>query len=391
MKHRISARNRYQRRSSHLTPKRTAIFVLVALMAFSVISPLLQNDTTVNAATDYDAKIKALESEISGYNARAKELSDQSDSLSNAIATLQNEQNQLQAEIDLNNTKLKDLKVKITENEAKIKSQGTVLSQTLADMHFDQQTSPIEMLASSKNLSEYVDKEARQSAVQEELNTSIQKINSLKKELEAKKTQVEGIIADQNGRSAELSSKKSEQQNLLSDTQGQEDKYASMTAENKKKIAELEAQQAEDNRTGTGGGSVIAGDPNRGGYPSYLYNARKDSLIDRWGMYNRECVSYTAWKVYQTYGSMPYWGGRGHAKQWDDNARAAGIPTGTTPKKGAVAVWHTGRWGHVAWVESVNSNGTFNLSEMNRDSDGNYHERSNVSTGGVVFIYFGDR
>ncbi len=391
MKHRISARNRYQRRSTRLTPKKTAVFVLVALMAFSVISPLVQPDATVNAATDYDAKIKALESEISGYNARAKELSDQSDSLSNAIATLQNEQNQLQAEIDLNNTKLKDLKAKIADNEAKIKSQGTVLSQTLADMHFDQQTSPIEMLASSKNLSEYVDKEARQSAVQEELNTSIQRINSLKKELETQKTEVEGIIADQKDRSNELSSKKAEQQTLLSDTQGQEDKYASMTAENKKKIAELEAQQAAANRTGTGGGSVTAGDPNHGGYPSYLYNARKDSLVDPWGMYNRECVSYTAWKVYQAYGSMPYWGGRGNANQWDDNARSAGIPTGTTPKKGAVAVWHTGRWGHVAWVESVNSNGTFNLSEMNRNSDGNYYERTNVSTSGVVFIYFGDR
>jgi len=41
MKHRISARNRYQRRSTRLTPKKTAVFVLVALMAFSVISRLI--------------------------------------------------------------------------------------------------------------------------------------------------------------------------------------------------------------------------------------------------------------------------------------------------------------------------------------------------------------
>ena len=164
-----------------------------------------------------------------------------------------------------------------------------------------------------------------------------------------------------------------------------------MTADNRAKIQQLQAEQARANQTGTGGGQVVAGDPNRGGYPSYLNNAAKDALVDPWGMYNRECVSYTAWKVYQTYGNMPYWGGRGNANQWDDNARAAGIPTGSTPKIKSVAVWHIGRYGHVAWVESVNSDGTFNVSEYNRGGDGLYHERVNISTSGVVFIYFGER
>ena len=391
MKHRITTTNRRQRRVLKTTLRRSALLLLVALMISTIVLPIAQNNDDNVYAIDYDAKIKALQDEVSGYNARAKELSEQSDSLSNAIAVLQNEQNQLQTEIDLNNAKLVSLNAQIAESEAKVKSQGEVLSQTIANMHFDQQVTPLEMLASSNNLSEYVDKEARQSAVQDELNSSIKKINLLKKELQTQKAEVEKIVSDQKDRASELTSKKAEQQKLLDDTQGQEDVYANLTAENKKKIAQLQAEQAAANRTGTGGGAVTAGDPNKGGYPTYLYSARKDSLVDPWGMYNRECVSYAAWKVNQAYGNMPYWGGRGNANQWDDNARAAGIPTGSTPKAKSVAVWHIGYYGHVAWVESVNSDGTFNLSEMNRNSDGEYHERTNVGTSGVVFIYFGER
>ena len=38
-----------------------------------------------------------------------------------------------------------------------------------------------------------------------------------------------------------------------------------------------------------------------------------------------QCVSYTAWKVYQKNGYMPYWGGVGNANQWPGNADSAGI------------------------------------------------------------------
>lgn len=386
----INARNRRQRRKAELSPKKATLLFIVALLVIGTFT-MMRPGSNVEAVVNNQAKISALEKEVQTYSARAKELSEQSDTLSNAIAALQNERNQIQAEIDLNNAKVASLNAQITENEAKIKTQGAALSKTMANMYYDKQISSIEMLASSSNLSDYVDKEAQQSAVQSELNTSIKKINELKKELQTQKTEVERILSDQQGRRSELVAKQNQQQKLLNDTQGQEASYQQLMKTNNAEIARLQAEQAAANRTGTGGGTIVAGDPSHGGYPSYLYNARKDSLVDPWGMYNRECVSYTAWKVYQTYGRMPYWGGHGNANQWDDNARAAGIPTGSTPKAGAVAVWHTGRYGHVAWVESVNSNGTFNLSEMNRNSDGQYYERTGVSSSGVVFIYFGER
>ena len=113
-----------------------------------------------------------------------------------------------------------------------------------------------------------------------------------------------------------------------------------------------------------------------------------DSMVDNWGMYNRECVSYTAWKVYQSGRRMPYWGGVGNANQWDDNARRAGIPVDSTPKAGDVAIKHIGYYGHAMYVESVNADGTINISQYNASYDGRYSTASHVSPAGMVFIHF---
>ncbi|MCL2452026.1 CHAP domain-containing protein [Candidatus Saccharibacteria bacterium] len=374
--------------------KKITLLVIAGLILWGGAVVLKQQDSTVLAAGYYEEKIAKLRNEINGYNARAKELSEQADSLSNAVAQLQNQQNAIQAEINLNKAKISELNAEIAANEAKLEEQSAVLGDTLVDMHLDKRTTPLEILASSKNLSDYVDKATQQATVKEQVNISINKISELKQKLQEEKTAVERLLKDQETRNNQLASMKREQQNLLSETQGQEETYKQLTNKNKEEISRLQAEQIRLNQSSTGGGSVVAGDPNRGGYPAYLHNARISSLIDPWGMFNRQCVSYTAWKVHQNYGNMPYWGGIGNANQWDDNARRLGIPNGKTPKAGSVIVWDVGRYGHVAWVEAVNSNGTINISEYNQGGDGQYHERYNVNymkeISYVTFIYFGE-
>jgi surface antigen len=57
----------------------------------------------------------------------------------------------------------------------------------------------------------------------------------------------------------------------------------------------------------------------------------------------------------------------GNAITWKARAQAAGYATGTVPKAGAVAwvVHPSTSLGHVAYVESVNPDGSFVLYEMN--------------------------
>jgi len=76
-----------------------------------------------------------------------------------------------------------------------------------------------------------------------------------------------------------------------------------------------------------------------------------------------------------TYGYCTWWVAhkrsipwRGNAAQWWWNARAFGFTEGVTPRPGAVMVMgisSTSPEGHVAYVESVSSGGSFVVSEMN--------------------------
>jgi LysM repeat protein len=56
---------------------------------------------------------------------------------------------------------------------------------------------------------------------------------------------------------------------------------------------------------------------------------------------------------------------RGDAGYWYANASAAGYPVGSTPKVGAIMVTWESWLGHVAYVESVNPDGSWVVSEMN--------------------------
>lgn len=108
---------------------------------------------------------------------------------------------------------------------------------------------------------------------------------------------------------------------------------------------------------------------------------------DTWGMYKRQCVSYAAWKVASSGRVMPYWGGRGNASNWDNNARASGIPVDSNPRVGDVAVENSGYYGHVMFVEEVYQNGSILVSQYNADGAGNYSVET-VSTAGLLFIHF---
>ena len=68
----------------------------------------------------------------------------------------------------------------------------------------------------------------------------------------------------------------------------------------------------------------------------------------------------------------------GNASTWALNARAAGFVVDNTPEVGAIAQWNafagdSGYAGHVGIVESVNSNGTITISEMNNGSYGGFN------------------
>ncbi len=98
-----------------------------------------------------------------------------------------------------------------------------------------------------------------------------------------------------------------------------------------------------------------------------------------WGFAYRNCTDFVAWRMRNTNGVDFFntmGGGRwGNANQWDDNARRLGYPVNGTPAPGAIAQTDAGTWGHVAWVESVNGDGTVTIEEYNANYTGAYRKR----------------
>jgi len=374
----------------------TKSVLVAAAVLMAVAVPMQMTHSTPAYADRFDEMIAAIQRERDQYDSKAAQLAQKADTLNNKKAILQNQQASIQRQIELTEAKYKKLKRDIAANEKKITENKDALGQTIADMYVDDKVSPLEMLASSDNIADYVDKQEYRSTIRDNLSQTIDTIKKLKAELEKQRDQVVKLLADQKAQREQLAAKVSEYNALVSETRNQQSAYQQLSAKGAAKQQALREQQqaaiAAALAAAGASGSAVAGDAGRGGYPNNLANAAQDSVVDPWGMLNRECVSYVAWKVYQKNGYMPYWGGRGNANQWPSNAQSAGIATGSTPRVGSAGVIYAGPYGHIVWVNSINANGTINISQYNYNygsGPGQYSEMYNVSPSAYnVYIYF---
>jgi len=385
--------------------------IMITLMAVMAVVMVVGTLPTLTAEAATQAELNAVRNQlseirnkISGFEAEAKKLAAAASTLANQIALLRAEENTLMAQIDLSQARHDELVIEIETTEKRINTNLEMIGHIVAQFYYNDGVSTIERLASASNLSSFIDEEARLSSLSDTLSGIVTENKVLKAELEAQRQEVEGILADLAAQKEALAAKRAQQQRLLSETRNQESIFQAMKKEANTEKERLEAEQQRilwEIMQANGGSGVTPGDPNKGGYPwsgscpQAKWNGKQ--FGDTWGMYICECVSYTAWKVHQYYGNMPYWGGKGNANQWLGNARNAGIPTGTVPKVGAVGVNNSGPYGHVVWVESVGANNMIYISQYNSANaatnwkSGEYSEMWVNASAYNGFIYFGER
>ena len=342
-------------------------------------------------ADQYDEQVKKLQSEADSYQQQAATLGALASTLQAQLDVLTKQKNEIQAQINTSQAKRDKLEKDIAATEKKIEINKEALGEIVADMYVDSSISPLEMLASSKNIGDYVDKQEYRSSMQDNLSTKIKQIKSLKAQLEKQKKQVENVLRDQKSQKVALAAKEAEQAKLVADTRDEESSYNNLVAKRNSEINSVREQQAAAMATAAPRSNIGAGSASGGGYPAIWANAEQDTIVDKWGLYNRECVSYTAWKVASTGRYMPYIGGRGHAYQWPSTMADYGIANGSTPKAGSVAIWYVGKYGHAMYVEAVNGDGTITVSDYNNNMDklgwGRYHYYTR-SSAGLTYIYF---
>lgn len=372
-----------------------------SILVFAVVFVTGGTTAVIVRADAYQQQIDSLNAQSSQDQNSVNSLEQQATSYQDAINVLQQQIAGVQNAIAINQAKQTQIQQQIAADQVELAKEKVVLGDDIEAMYVDGQMSTVEMLATSKNLSNFVDAETYRTAVQNKIQATLTQISQLQNELEDQNTMLGQLITTQTQQSNQLASEQSQQQQLLSYNQDQQASFNQQIKSNQQQINALRAEQIAANEKLLSTGHVDASGSCGGGYPqtasgpygNWGCNYPLDNTIDNWGMYNRECVSYTAWMVYATYGYMPYWGGSGNANQWPSDAEAAGIPVGNTPKVNSVAIYmgnpSSDPFGHAMWVKSVNGDGTITVDQYNLYYDGNFYETT-ISSSGLVYIYFGE-
>jgi surface antigen len=363
------------------------------MLLLSMFSPVAHADR-------FDNQINQLKQNNAQVAHKQQRLGGEANALSDTVASLRAEATALEAQIAETRAKAAGLQQQIGQAETELAQQRQLLGENLRSMYTEQDMTTLEMLASSHNLSHYVDQEQYREALQTKIDANVQHINQLMTQLTQEKKAADSLLADQKNMEDRLNGQRAESNRLLGLNQNQQQDYQRQIAANNAQLAKARKEQIAANDRGFVRPSPVVNSIIRVRKPQPVKLASTssasypwasvpfpNSLPDPWGMYKRQCVSYTAWKVSNSGRHMPYWGGRGDAKRWDDNARSAGIPVDTKPRVGDVAVSNAGSYGHVMYVEAVNGDGTVNISQYNAHLDGKYSEgRKNIA--GLVFIHF---
>lgn len=378
-------------------------FILVVLSILIAITVPMQ--LTKNASADmYDDQINILQQQIQAAQDEADRLAAQADTYRNAIAKLQNQIDITQTEIDVSQAQYEKLVAQIAETEEDIKNNKEALGETIADMYVDDAITPIEMLASSKSISDYIDKQEYRSSIRNQLTETIDKIKDLKAQLEKQKADVEVVLEKQKAQRASLATAQSEQQSLFDRTKGEEAAYQQLVNNTRQQVEAVAAQQRAYYQSllnsGNDGSAGVYGSfewanwsGNQGcGGDGYPYCGEQDSYSDPWMLYNRECVSYAAWALSERFGRYvsPFYG-NGNAYQWVTyGPYYSGAVRAYDPQPGDAVVLPIvngfSPLGHLMIVESVNG-GWIHVSQYNYWGTGEY-STMDIRDSGVVFLRF---
>jgi peptidoglycan hydrolase CwlO-like protein len=346
-------------------------------LGMSIVPKIVTADSIGDQITQLQQQNNANKSAVANLQSTAVSYQD-------AINRLQSQINLVQGQIDDNVAKQASLQTQIVTNQAELEKQRAILGENIRVMYVDGQITTIEMLATSKNLSEFVDKEEYRNTVKNKIQSTLVQINDLQNKLKEQKTQVEALLKEQTTQQQQLAASRSEQANLLAYNQGQQAQYNQQTKDNQTKIASLIEQQRRANSgPGVDGGyyflrfSGSAGKFSPSAYPyqnagfgmSTAPGCVDNDGPDKWGYCTRQCVSYAAWAVEASGRTAPRY--YGNARDWVSAAYRDGVEVTRAPQPGDIAISTAGTWGHAMYVEQVSGRSIY-VSQYNANLDGRF-------------------
>lgn len=282
-----------------------------------------------------------------------------------------------------------DLNTQIITQEDNLKQQQDKQNKIVAAWYMEGDNSGLfNAMVNSNSLSEMVTTEEYYDSIRQQIELAMENINKIKAELaakkietESKKTELTKLQQEQSAYRTVVVAQKNQQNYLLSATVAQKKDYLSQVDKLQGEVNKLsDAIYAERARL-----AAASNENYVDGSSGYPYGAI--DVPDPWNFLTRECTSYAAWNWNVLQGKSWYNTRPGSGSAWNWPALAGdpenGYSVSSTPRVGAIVSWGQTSampYGHVAIVESVNGNGTVDLSEYNWRPY-TYSYRANVTPG----------
>ncbi|MCX6736766.1 MAG: hypothetical protein NTW73_01630 [Candidatus Parcubacteria bacterium] len=241
-----------------------AFFLLTILVWSNLQSVWAPTFSFVNQAEAVSAEEKAalekelaeIEKQIAQYETLLQTTQTEKSTLQNKVKELKTKASKLILQIKATNLALSDLNVRlddtsdaINKTTVKISSAQKNLAGALEALYEEGQTSLIEMLLASDQISDYYNEVSALNALQDKIQGQLAEIKDLKinldtqkGSLEEKKDETQNLLAVQYLQKQDLEGNKVEQEQLLAVTQGKESQYQKVLAESRKKAAEIKSR-----------------------------------------------------------------------------------------------------------------------------------------------------
>jgi surface antigen len=365
------------RQHRHSRVLRVAVLALVLSLGFA--PGMVQAD-------DLQPLIDAVSKQISENQAIVNQKQAEGDTLQNKLTSVQADLNAARANLQLTKLQARQVEQDQEAAEARLDTVIAQLKENIAAAYKKGSVTPLEVLASSDTLSDFVGREEYYNSLRKKIEENMQAVEDTQNQLNELERQL-SIKAEQERLEEEsIRVKERDVAELLAETRGQEGTYRQLVEQDRARLLSLRAQQSAAIAAQSAGReySTSTSYPWSGVEPFPSYG------VDPWGFYFRQCTSYAAWRRDNIGRPLPArWGflGPANAKQWPDWGRKFGMRVDSQPEVGALAIYPVGEYGHVMVVEGIVSNGNQVLvSEFNAAWDGRFSQ-SLWPVSALVFIH----
>ena len=238
-----------------------------------LLSVFFYNPIKVNAESNQE-KINRLNKEIQQYQDAANAKHSEANTLKDVIADLNAEISTAQKALDLTSAQIADNASQIERANQDLDRQKGILKDNLKVVYKQGEVTPIEIIASSKNLSDFVSQQEYYSAIKKRIDQNLIKIEELKKELDQRKAELTELSTKQKGQVNAIAEKRAQQASLLAKTQGEEANYqkvaSDLSAQRKQAEDQARAQAAAAAAAFRSGNLVSLGNVNAGDIVGYM-------------------------------------------------------------------------------------------------------------------------